>query len=367
MAERLLVGWTVGVTADRRAEEQIELLQRSGARVVHGPTIRTQPLGPDEATRAALAKVVGAPPDLVVLTTGLGTRAVVEVAETVGVADQVLGAFENAAVYVRGPKASGAAQTLGLTVHWQAPGATSAELVAELDRAGVRGRRIAVQLDGRAEPALGDALRDLGAEVIDIPVYRWTLPDDRGPADRLIAAACARRLDALTFTSSPALWNLLSLAGERRHELLDALRESVRCVSVGSVCTSTARQLGIEVVVEPERPRLGAMTRALGRHAEQADRAAATKVGGATVVLRAACVVVDGVAIELSEQERAVLTVLLERPGSVVSKRELLQHLWSADSDPHVAEVAVSRLRRRLDDRLQVRVVPQRGYLLTTG
>ena len=39
-----LAGYTIGVTADRRAEEQAQLLERRGARVLHGPTIRTLPL-----------------------------------------------------------------------------------------------------------------------------------------------------------------------------------------------------------------------------------------------------------------------------------------------------------------------------------
>ena len=44
MALASLEGFTVGITADRRWEEQAALLERRGARVVHGPAIRTLPL-----------------------------------------------------------------------------------------------------------------------------------------------------------------------------------------------------------------------------------------------------------------------------------------------------------------------------------
>ena len=50
---RALDGFAIGVTADRRWEEQAELLMRRGARVVHGPTIRTIPLVADVGIRVA--------------------------------------------------------------------------------------------------------------------------------------------------------------------------------------------------------------------------------------------------------------------------------------------------------------------------
>jgi uroporphyrinogen-III synthase len=238
-------------------------------------------------------------------------------------------------------------------------------MIDHLREEGVRGQRIAVQLDGRSEPVLGDALRSLGAEVIDIPVYRWTLPEDTAPAQRLIDAICERRLDAVTFTSTPAWLNLLELADGRRDEVVDALRDSVACVSVGPVCTGAARELGVEPAVEPKRHRLGAMTLALGQHARRVRTATSVSIGEAVVSLAAASVVVDGEVIELTEQERAVLAVLMDKPGAVVGKRDLLQRVASAGADLHAAEAAVSRLRARLDGRLRVQPVPRRGYALT--
>jgi uroporphyrinogen-III synthase len=364
MAAKALTGWTVGVTADRRADEQCQLLQRAGAAVVHAPVIRTLPLGPDGALRNALASIIERPPDIVVLTTGIGTRTLFEVADALGLSDAVLDALSPADVYVRGPKANGAAQTAGLTVTWQAPNATSAELVQHLERRGLRNERIAVQLDGRDRPVLGDDLRRLAADVVDLPVYRWTLPDDRARAEKLVDAVCEQRIDAVTFTSSPALSNMIDLAGDRREQLVDALEQAVTAVSVGRVCTGTARDLGVKNVVEPERPRLGAMVHALSSFAARENKRRTVAVDGVPVTLHASTAVIGDVVIDLADRERAVLSGLLDRPGAVVSKAKLVQ-LWPRNTDPHVAEVAVSRLRRRLDGHLRIRAVPQRGYVLT--
>ncbi len=70
-----LAGYTVGVTADRRADEQIKLLAGRGAECLHGPVIKTHPLGSEEDLRTATEAVIVEPPALAVLTTGLGVPA----------------------------------------------------------------------------------------------------------------------------------------------------------------------------------------------------------------------------------------------------------------------------------------------------
>ena len=84
-----LTGWVVGVTADRRHEEQIELLRRRGARVMHAPTLRTRPLGPDDELGEAIEAVIEQRPDVIVLSTGIGVRGWLEAAEALGRADEL--------------------------------------------------------------------------------------------------------------------------------------------------------------------------------------------------------------------------------------------------------------------------------------
>ncbi|MGH9115946.1 MAG: response regulator transcription factor, partial [Acidimicrobiales bacterium] len=55
--------------------------------------------------------------------------------------------------------------------------------------------------------------------------------------------------------------------------------------------------------------------------------------------------------VSLTAREFALFHYLLHRPGEVVSKTELLVHVWDpdADHDPNVVEVYVGYLRRKLD------------------
>jgi uroporphyrinogen-III synthase len=215
---------------------------------------------------------------------------------------------------------------------------------------------------------LADELRALGADVVAVPVYRWTLPGDDLGARRLVEAACEGQLDAVTFTSAPALGNCIDIATAMgaRDSLLHAFTHTVRLVSIGSVCTEAARSYGIEPTVIPDRHRLGSMVMALTRHAKEVDDAARLQVGRREIGLRAAAVVVDDRVVELTPRERALLSALLEQPGTVVSKATLLRRAWPGEEvDEHAVETAVARLRRRLDGLLSIAVVARRGYQLT--
>lgn len=362
-----LAGFTVGVTADRRAEEQIELLRRRGARVVAGATICTLPLESSEALRRATEALVAEPPDIVVVTTGVGIRGWFAAAASLGLAHELLEALRPAEVLARGPKAAGASLTEGLDVTWAAPSERSSELLQQLSSIGLAGCRVAVQLDGRDTPVLGDAVRTLGATVVDVPVYRWTLPGDPEAAERLVVAACEHRLDAVTFTSAPAAENLLRIAERlgRADDLRAALSTRVTAACVGPVCAAAAEELGFTATLQPERARLGTMVAALGRHL--AARGRRFDVDGVEVVLQGALVVVGDDEVELTVRERAVLEALADRPGAVVSKAALLARIWGPDAaDEHAVEVTVGRLRRRLGPAgVAVETAVRRGYRLS--
>src|SRR5436309_3005375 len=124
-----LAGWTVAVTADRRAAEQIAMLERRGASVLHGPVIRTLPLGPEAGLRAATAELVDRPPDVLVVTTGIGVRSWFASSWTWGLGEGLPDALAETQILARGPKAAAAVIGEGLGVHWRADGETMADVL----------------------------------------------------------------------------------------------------------------------------------------------------------------------------------------------------------------------------------------------
>jgi DNA-binding response OmpR family regulator len=76
-----------------------------------------------------------------------------------------------------------------------------------------------------------------------------------------------------------------------------------------------------------------------------------------------------GRAIELTAKEYALLEYLARRAGQLVTRTEIAAHVWDESFDPfsNVIEVYVNRLRKKIDDQHEVKLIHTRrgeGYIL---
>jgi len=120
------------------------------------------------------------------------------------------------------------------------------------------------------------------------------------------------------------------------------------------------RVIGLELgaddyVTKPfSTPELLSRVRAILRRREL-DRAnvgtAVRILGGLHIDLGRHEVLVDGERVHLTLSEFKVLALLAERPENIVSRRELMQHLWASEhvGDEHACEVHISNLRRKIE------------------
>ena len=359
-----LDGFSVGITADRRWEEQAELLRRRGATVLHGPTIKTYALGPEDGLRRATDAMCLRPPDVLIANTGIGMRSWFAAAESWGVGDALIGALGEAYVVARGPKASGAVHQAGLTVDAISENGRLREVVELVLEFGVEGKTVAFQCHGDDAPDVVAALEDGGALVESIPVYEWRIPQDHRAVVRLIDAVVDGRLHAVTFTSAPAVRNLIAIAQEhdRSEALLHAFNSTVLVACVGPVCAEVAIDVGIKTPIVPVKARIGPLILELAE--ALMDRAVTFDTLGHAVMVCGATVIIDGESMNISDREARLIAYLIRHVGAVVTKSELLKEVWgSTSADPHVVEVTIGRLRKRLGPCGRAIVtVPRRGY-----
>jgi DNA-binding response OmpR family regulator len=140
--------------------------------------------------------------------------------------------------------------------------------------------------------------------------------------------------------------------------------QMIRGISLVPVLVATARDAEQEVIavlnagaddylVKPfSAEHLEARVEGLLRRAGEENRDDLLTVGGLTLRRRTRQVTLDGTAVELTPREFELLAHLMSRPGEVVSRRDLLQHVWqNPDGDEKIIDAQLSWLRRKLGDR----------------
>lgn len=363
-----LTGFTVAVTAARRAEEFETLLARRGARVRSAAAISMVPLHDDVTLRRVTEELIADPPEVLIATTGIGFRGWIEAADGWGLAETLLDALGGARVISRGPKPTGALRAAGLREEWSPASESSAEVLEHLTSDDLRGNRVAVQLHGATDdwdpnPGFLSGLAALGGTVIEVPVYRWKSPDDSSGLDALITGITTGDVDAVTFTSAPAVASVLMRAEDLGlgPALRQVLAERVVVYCVGPVTAAPLAAIGIATVA-PDRMRLGALARLVAD--DLPLRRPELEVAGHRLGVRACAAVVDGELREVSATGLALLKALAARPGEVLGRDELLALLPAGGDDAHAVEVAIGRLRTALGVRELIGTVVKRGYRL---
>jgi uroporphyrinogen-III synthase len=254
-------GRTVALLEARRASELAQLVAAYGGVPRSAPALREEPVDDLGAIAAMLDRLRARPADVVLFQTGVGTRALFRGVAALGRDDEWRRALERAVVAVRGPKPTAALRELGVRIDARAEEPfTSAELLAALARYELDGRLVVVQEYGEANRELAAALRGRGAAVLEVEVYRWTLPEDLRPLEELLRDLPTGAVDALVVTSQAQVRHLFEVAGRLglAAELPEVLR-GLLVAAVGPVAARALREHGVRVDLEPSHPKMGAL------------------------------------------------------------------------------------------------------------
>ena len=257
-----LQGLMVVSFESRRAKEMAELIRRYGGEPIVAPSVREIPLAENRAALELLPQIEAGRFDLLILMTGVGTRTLNEALLTQYPQERILSAWRNIQLVARGPKPIAALKELGLIPALTVPEPnTWREVLSTLDAAiDIRGKRIAIQEYGISNPELIAALRDRGATVALIPIYRWALPEDIAPLRTAIQRILGGEADVALFTNGAQVDHLFQIAS--RDEAGDSLRRAFKNIvvgSVGPVCTQVLQQFGLTPDIEPVHPKMGSL------------------------------------------------------------------------------------------------------------
>jgi uroporphyrinogen-III synthase len=254
-------GLTVLTLESRRGQEMVKLIETYGGKAFHAPAMREVPISSNpEALRFADALFAGKF-DVVIFLTGVGARALLSVLEDAHPAEKVLEGLRNVSVIARGPK------PVAVLREWKVPIALTApepntwrELLQAIDAShtDLRGKRVAVQEYGVSNPELIEGLREKGAVVTRVPVYRWDLPEDTAPLHAAVNEIIAGRIDVALFTTGVQIDHFFQIAEqEGKKDQLKAGMERLVKASIGPMTSDALRSHELLVELEASHPKMG--------------------------------------------------------------------------------------------------------------
>ena len=270
-----LTGLRVLSLESRRAQEMAKLIANYGGKAIVAPSMREVPIESNTQAMEFARTLAAGGFDAVVFLTGVGTRALTRVVETLYPLQEFISALSRVTVIARGPKPIAVLREMGVPIALTAPEPnTWRELLRVLDESrssvSVQGKRVAVQEYGKASDELLAGLRERGAVVTQVPVYQWALPEDTGPLRAAVEKIVRREVHVALFTTSVQVSHLLAVAREMGQEA--ATRKGLARIVIGSIGPVTSQELreeGIAPDFEPQHPKMGFLVNEAARRAAE--------------------------------------------------------------------------------------------------
>jgi uroporphyrinogen-III synthase len=255
----------------RMADQMRTLIARFGGDPLVAPSMREIPLEKNSDIVEFGERLHSGQLDFIILLTGVGTRTMLKVLDVCWARNQTVNALGQTALVTRGPKPVQVLREIGLqpTVNVPEPN-TWRDILSALDGQRLEGKRVAVQEYGVSNAQLLQGLRDRGAVVDAVTVYRWALPDDLNPLMQAIHESINHTVDVVLFTSAVQVEHLLQVAewDDRAGEVKRAC-ERMMVGSIGPVASERIRVHNLPVDFEPTHAKMGVLVKEASERADE--------------------------------------------------------------------------------------------------
>jgi uroporphyrinogen III methyltransferase/synthase len=262
--KRPLFGKRIVLTrAQEQAREFSRLLAAYGAETIEAPTIQIVPPASWKGVDQAIARL--ADYSWVIFTSMNGVASFME---RLKLARKDVRALAHLQIGAIGPRTAEELARHGLTPdivpsEYQAEG-----LLAALGTHDLRGKRVLIPRAEVAREMLPEQLREKGATVDVISVYRTIAPEV--DLNRLKAHIESGVIDAVTFTSSSTVRNFVDMMGGVEQARRLGTKTTVACI--GPITAQTAEESGLPVTIMPAENTVSALTQAIVRYFSEGAR-----------------------------------------------------------------------------------------------
>lgn len=254
---------TVLAFESRLSDSMAKLLKRQGADAISAPSMQEVPLENHTAVFTFAEKLFAGDIEILIFTTGVGTDMMIKSLETRHDLNDILDALNKVTIVSRGPKPAKVLRKHDVSIEVKVPEPNTwkeiLEAMAQNEKtSNLDGKRVALQEYGESNEKLNRKLREQGCQLLQVPIYRWSLPDDLEPLKNGIREIINGGVDAVLFTSKTQVNHVMKVAEKiaSRETVRKALNDTW-VASIGPVCSGGLKAHGIEVDFEPSRPKLG--------------------------------------------------------------------------------------------------------------
>jgi len=254
MGERPLLGKKILVTRARNQSSEFAVrLRNLGAEVIEYPTIEIlPPLNWDGLDRAISGLRSY---DWIIFTSANGANFFWQRLTDKGKTRSLLSSLKICAI---GPATAKELKKKGIGVDYVPNEFVAESILQGLRKMTIQGKRILLARAKVARDVLPRGLREMGAEVDVIEVYRTVKP--RGGKKRLKQLLTDGKMDVITFTSSSTVNHFTELLNE---DDLKKLLRGITIACIGPITAQTATKWGMRVQIQPKEYTIAALTDAI--------------------------------------------------------------------------------------------------------
>ena len=260
-------GLTVATFESRMAVEIARLIERHGGVPLVTPALREIPLDDNSAALKFGVQLTTERVDMLILLTGVGTTALFDLLKTRYPWSSIVVALKQTALVARGPKPVAALKVFGLQPTLTVPEPnTWVDLISTLDEyRPVKGLRVAVQEYGMSNPDLMEALKQRGADVFQVPIYRWALPKDLEPLRQSLSRIMAGKAPVLLITNAAQVDHVMEvLEKDGKVEPFRTALKKMVVASIGPTASERLRHHEWPIDLEPSHPKMGVLVKETG-------------------------------------------------------------------------------------------------------
>jgi len=268
----------VALLEARMSSELARLVEKHGGQPWCVPALVESPRISLDAVNEVLDELGRGRNELCIFMTGAAVSLLFELAEQLGRRGELVAALRKLTTLARGPKPTAALRGFGVppTLTAREP-FTGAEMLDALSGVEVVGRRVFLFHYGERGEMLAETLLARHAQLVEIWLYRWLLPEDTSGLEQLARGMLEGKVDALAVTCQIQFRHLYQVAErlELERALIRTLNDQVIVGAVGPTCRAILEAHGVRASVMPEHPKMGPLVLALMQHLELRARQSA--------------------------------------------------------------------------------------------